>query len=81
MTDVRFRIVSFGCQMNKLDAEHLEGDFRRRGWRAVPSESDADVVVYLTCSVRRKPEEKVFSRLAQIPRRHGRPLRARAGTR
>ncbi|MHC4599884.1 MAG: tRNA (N6-isopentenyl adenosine(37)-C2)-methylthiotransferase MiaB [Planctomycetota bacterium] len=79
MADARFFLVPFGCQMNKLDAEYLEGAFRRKGWLPAPREEEADVVLFLTCSVREKPERKVFSRVARIRKRGGKPLVCVAG--
>ncbi len=79
MNEPRYLLVTFGCQMNKLDQELLDADFQRRGWRPAASEEKADIVLFLTCSVRQKPEEKVFARISQIRKRDGRPLVCLAG--
>ncbi|MHC5079735.1 MAG: radical SAM protein, partial [Planctomycetota bacterium] len=79
MANIRFTLVAFGCQMNKLDAELLEGAFRRQGWEKADAEGDADILLFLTCAVRKKPEEKVFARLSQVKKRNGRPILCVAG--
>ncbi|MHC4780287.1 MAG: tRNA (N6-isopentenyl adenosine(37)-C2)-methylthiotransferase MiaB [Planctomycetota bacterium] len=79
MGETRFFLIPLGCQMNKLDAEHLEGALRSKGWIPSDDEASADIVIFLTCSVREKPERKVFSRIRQIRKSNGRPLVCVAG--
>jgi len=62
----RFFITVFGCQMNKLDGELLEGLFVERGWDAAESARDADVVVFLGCSVRQHAEDRLLSRVGRL---------------
>ena len=54
-----------GCQMNEADATWLTHAMEARGWERVP-EDRADVVIVLTCSVREKPEQKVYSLLGRL---------------
>ncbi len=61
--DRTFHIVTFGCQMNKLDSELLQGALRKRGFEPVRDPRRAGVVLYNTCSVRRQAENRVFSHL------------------
>jgi len=58
-----FYIETFGCQMNVHDSEKVAGVLLGRGYRAVESPADADVVLYNTCSIREKAAQKVFARL------------------
>jgi tRNA-2-methylthio-N6-dimethylallyladenosine synthase len=58
-----FYIETFGCQMNDHDSEKVAGVLLRRGYRQAASPSDAHLVLYNTCSIREKAEQKVFSRL------------------
>jgi tRNA-2-methylthio-N6-dimethylallyladenosine synthase len=60
-----FYIETFGCQMNVHDSEKVAGVLLARGYRAVDSPEDAEVVLYNTCSIREKAAQKVFSRLGQ----------------
>jgi tRNA-2-methylthio-N6-dimethylallyladenosine synthase len=58
-----FFIETFGCQMNVHDSEKVSGVLLGRGYRAVESPADADLVLYNTCSIREKAAQKVFARL------------------
>lgn len=62
---MRFHILTFGCQMNVADADWLTQALVSRGWSAA-EESDAQVFVVTTCSVREKPEQKVYSLLGRL---------------
>ena len=59
---------TFGCQMNKLDSELLAGRLQEAGFTLVRRREEADLVVYNTCSVRQKAEEKVYSHLGELKR-------------
>ena len=56
-------LETFGCQMNVLDSELVEGQLRALGYQFVSKPDAADIVLYNTCSVRQKSEDKVLSRL------------------
>src|ERR1700693_4853046 len=60
-----FCIETFGGQMNAHDSEKVAGVLLARGYRAVASPAEADVVLYNTCSIREKAAQKVFSRLGE----------------
>ena len=62
---MRFHILTFGCQMNVADADWLTQALVSRGWTEA-AESDAQVFVVTTCSVREKPEQKVYSLLGRL---------------
>jgi len=62
---VRFHILTFGCQMNVADGDWLTQSLVSRGWTET-AESDAQVYVVTTCSVREKPEQKVYSLLGRL---------------
>ena len=66
-----FYIETFGCQMNVHDSEKVVGTLMSRGYTPVDSPERADVVLYNTCSIRDKAEQKVFSRLGQFRREAG----------
>jgi len=57
--------ISYGCQMNTLDAELVRGDLGRSGYQHVPEMSGADVILVNTCSVRDHAEAKVWSLLGR----------------
>jgi len=59
-----FYIETFGCQMNVHDSEKVIGTLMQQGYRQVQSVEDAGLILYNTCSIRDKAEQKVFHRLA-----------------
>jgi len=65
-----FYIETFGCQMNFHDSEKVVGTLISEGYAQVQREGDADLIVYNTCSIRDKAEQKVFHRLADFKKLH-----------
>ncbi len=59
-----FYIETFGCQMNVHDSEKVIGTLLAEGYRQVPTVEEAGLILYNTCSIRDKAEQKVFHRLA-----------------
>src|SRR6185369_3269345 len=59
-----FYLETFGCQMNAHDSEKVVGTLVSQGYRQVPTVEEAGLVLYNTCSIRDKAEQKVFHRLA-----------------
>lgn len=57
---------TFGCQMNKLDAELSLGLLQEEGYRIVDNVDEADVILFNTCSVRQHAEDKVYSHLGTL---------------
>ena len=58
-----FYLETFGCQMNAHDSEKVVGTLVHEGYAQVQVEADADLILYNTCSIRDKAEQKVFNRL------------------
>lgn len=70
----KIHIITFGCQMNKLDSELAAEALAEAGHAIVDDEAAADTVIFNTCSVRDHAEQRVLSRLAQLKaRRAGDP--------
>src|SRR5579863_2845138 len=59
-----FYLETFGCQMNVHDSEKVIGTLLHEGYRQVETVAEADLILYNTCSIRDKAEQKVFHRLA-----------------
>src|ERR1700677_4308418 len=59
-----FYLETFGCQMNAHDSEKVVGTLVSSGYRQVSTVEEAGLVLYNTCSIRDKAEQKVFHRLA-----------------
>jgi tRNA-2-methylthio-N6-dimethylallyladenosine synthase len=66
-----FYIETFGCQMNAHDSEKVVGTLLGRGYSQVPTPEEAGLILYNTCSIRDKAEQKVFSRLQNFKRAAG----------
>jgi tRNA-2-methylthio-N6-dimethylallyladenosine synthase len=67
----RYLVHTFGCQMNVHDSDRMEGVLRAAGGVGVEAAEEADLVVFNTCSVREKAEQKLRSevgKLAQLKR-------------
>jgi tRNA-2-methylthio-N6-dimethylallyladenosine synthase len=64
----KFYLETFGCQMNAHDSEKVVGTLESRGYEQVETPEAADLVLYNTCSIRDKAEQKVFHRLDQFKR-------------
>src|SRR5271165_1020249 len=58
-----FYIETFGCQMNFHDSEKVVGTLISEGYAQVQREEEAGLILYNTCSIRDKAEQKVFNRL------------------
>ena len=68
MAGKTFYIETFGCQMNVHDSEKVIGTLLAQGYTQVGTPEDAGLVLYNTCSIRDKAEQKVFSRLQNFKR-------------
>ena len=66
-----FYIETFGCQMNAHDSEKVIGTLISEGYKQVPTPQEAELVLYNTCSIRDKAEQKVFHRLQHFQKEHG----------
>jgi tRNA-2-methylthio-N6-dimethylallyladenosine synthase len=64
MSSKTFYLETFGCQMNVHDSEKVVGTLVSEGYRQVETVEEADLVLYNTCSIRDKAEQKVFNRLS-----------------
>ena len=58
---------TYGCQMNEYDSEKIADVLHAaEGLEAAERPEDADVIVFNTCSVREKAQEKVFADLGRV---------------
>ncbi|HLM57449.1 MAG TPA: tRNA (N6-isopentenyl adenosine(37)-C2)-methylthiotransferase MiaB [Pyrinomonadaceae bacterium] len=64
-------IETFGCQMNVSDSERAAAGIRSAGYSLTASMEEADVVIFNTCSIRAKAEQKVFNRIGEVRSRRG----------
>ena len=61
----RYFVTTFGCQMNAHDSERIKGMLESIGLGEAPTQDEADVVVFNTCTIREKPDQRLAAHLAQ----------------
>lgn len=66
MTAKKIFLRSFGCQMNDYDSEKIIDLMAEHGYERTDVIEEADLVVFNTCSIREKSQEKVFSDLGRV---------------
>ena len=60
-------IKTFGCQMNEYDSDKMVDVMRAaQGYEPTQDVEEADLILFNTCSVREKAQEKVFSDLGRV---------------
>ena len=59
-------IKTYGCQMNERDSEQVSKMLVERGYRMVEAESEADVILLNTCSVRDMAEQKAIGKMGML---------------
>jgi tRNA-2-methylthio-N6-dimethylallyladenosine synthase len=65
----RYHVTTFGCQMNAHDSERIKGMLESLGIGEATAPEDADVVVFNTCTIREKPDQRLAAHLAQAAAR------------
>src|SRR5688500_14980666 len=58
-----FHVTTFGCQMNEHDSERMKGMLESLGYREVPERGAADLILFNTCSIREKADERFVAHL------------------
>lgn len=67
----RYFIKTYGCQMNELDSEVMEGILQNKGMTATSKEEEADLLIFNTCSIRDLAERKAMGKIGQLSRNKG----------
>lgn len=76
----KFRVKSFGCQMNVYDGERMSEMLVDEGMSSAAPDEEADLVVLNTCHIREKAAEKVYSDIGRLRGKDGNsPMIAVAG--
>lgn len=70
-------IYTYGCQMNVHDSEKMLGQLSAEGYVAADAPENADLIVFNTCAIREKAEQKFYSQLGRtkVLRRKKRDLK------
>ncbi|MGC4395353.1 tRNA (N6-isopentenyl adenosine(37)-C2)-methylthiotransferase MiaB [Hydrogenophaga sp. T2] len=67
MTQKKVYIKTFGCQMNEYDSDKMADVLNAaEGYEPTNDPEQADLILFNTCSVREKAQEKVFSDLGRV---------------
>jgi tRNA-2-methylthio-N6-dimethylallyladenosine synthase len=61
----RYHVTTFGCQMNAHDSERIKGMLEELGLGESLAQDEADVLVFNTCTIREKPDQRFAAHLAQ----------------
>jgi tRNA-2-methylthio-N6-dimethylallyladenosine synthase len=61
----RYHVTTFGCQMNAHDSERIKGMLESLGLGEARAQEEADVLVFNTCTIREKPDQRFAAHLAQ----------------
>ncbi len=75
--NMKYCIVTYGCQMNKNDSERIAAVLEKMGMKKAKDKNSADFIVINSCSVRQTAEDRVFG-LVEATRRHNNPTKTLA---
>src|SRR4051794_38617697 len=64
----RYHVTTFGCQMNEHDSERLKGMLESLGYAESPDRENADLIVFNTCSIREKADNRLAGHLGEAKR-------------
>jgi tRNA-2-methylthio-N6-dimethylallyladenosine synthase len=64
--DSKYHILTYVCQMNVRDSETIAGLVEAMGYKETEDISQADLVIFNTCSVRHSAENKVYGKLGEV---------------
>ncbi|MEK9132493.1 MAG: tRNA (N6-isopentenyl adenosine(37)-C2)-methylthiotransferase MiaB [Patescibacteria group bacterium] len=63
---MKYLIKTYGCQFNYSDSERIAAVLEGIGFAPAKGDEDANLVVFNTCSIKQKAEDKVFGRLVKF---------------
>ncbi len=70
----RYHLTTFGCQMNEHDSERMKGMLESLGYSESGVREAADLILFNTCSIREKADERFVAHLGEAKRvKRGRP--------
>ena len=58
-----YHLTTFGCQMNEHDSERMKGMLESLGYREAGSRGEADLILFNTCSIREKADDRFIAHL------------------
>src|SRR5215217_4284711 len=63
-----FHVTTFGCQMNVHDSERMQGMLESLGYEQAGSRSEADLILFNTCSIRESADNRFIAHLGEAKR-------------
>jgi tRNA-2-methylthio-N6-dimethylallyladenosine synthase len=66
-----YHLTTFGCQMNEHDSERMKGMLESLGYREVEKRDGADLILFNTCSIREKADNRLVGHLGEAKRLKG----------
>jgi tRNA-2-methylthio-N6-dimethylallyladenosine synthase len=64
----RYHVTTFGCQMNEHDSERMKGMLDSLGYVEAQARADADLILFNTCSIREKADDRFIAHLGEAKR-------------
>lgn len=64
--NLKYNILTMGCQLNENDSEKLCGILERMGYTKTDNIKEADLALFNTCCVRENAEERLFGKLGEL---------------
>ena len=64
--DLKYSILTMGCQLNENDSEKLSGMLEEMGYSKTDNQNEADLALFNTCCVRENAEDKLFGKLGEL---------------
>ncbi len=65
----RYHVTTFGCQMNAHDSERIKGALEELGLGETLDPDEADVLVFNTCTIREKPDQRFAAHMGNAAKR------------
>ena len=64
--NMKYTILTMGCQLNENDSEKLCGMLDEMGYERTENQKEADIALFNTCCVRENAEDKLFGKLGEL---------------
>jgi tRNA-2-methylthio-N6-dimethylallyladenosine synthase len=64
----RYHVTTFGCQMNVHDSERMQGMLGSLGYEQARDRSEADLILFNTCSIRESADNRFIAHLGEAKR-------------
>jgi tRNA-2-methylthio-N6-dimethylallyladenosine synthase len=64
----RYHVTTFGCQMNEHDSERMKGMLESLGYSEAQERSEADLILFNTCSIRESADSRFIAHLGEAKR-------------